>query len=125
MNLFEAAAQAAARQQAAANRPAGTPAGGANLEFLRNNPQFQQLRNAVQQNPQMLEPILQQVAQGNPGLAGIIAQNPEAFLALLGEGVDDEDGVPPGGQAIHVTEEERDAIERVTFSTSYLLKHAC
>jgi len=119
VNLFEAAANAAAQRQQAQARPAagGAGLGGlGNLEFLRNNPQFQQLRNAVQQNPQMLEPILQQVAQGNPQLASVIAQNPEAFLNLLGEGVDDDDeegGIPPGGTAIQVTEQERDAIDRL------------
>src|SRR5690606_11542545 len=118
VNLFEAAANAAARQQQVA-RPAGNAPGLGNLDFLRNNPQFQQLRQAVQQNPQMLEPILQQVAQGNPQLATIISQNPEAFLSLLGEGFDDEEGgagLTPGGQHIQVTEEERNAIERVSSS---------
>ncbi|CAK3854258.1 UV excision repair Rad23 [Lecanosticta acicola] len=94
---------------------AGAGAGGAaNLEFLRNNPQFQQLRQVVQQQPQMLEPILQQVAAGNPQLAQIITQNPEQFMSLLAEDAgDDEAQLPPGAQQIQVTEEEREAIERL------------
>ncbi|GAO50140.1 UV excision repair protein Rad23 [Saitoella complicata NRRL Y-17804] len=120
-NMFEAAAAAAQ------NPPAGAAPGGAaaaaasNLDFLRNNPQFQQLRQVVHQNPAMLEPILQQVAQGNPGLAALINANTEAFLALLAEGMpglDDEgdedfEGGGDGMMRVEVTEAERDAIERL------------
>lgn len=62
----------------------------------------------------MLEPILQQVGAGNPQLAQLIGQNQEQFLQLLSEDVDDETQLPPGAQSISVTEEERDAIERVS-----------
>jgi hypothetical protein len=62
----------------------------------------------------MLEPILQQVAAGNPQIAQIIGQNSEQFLQLLAEDLgEDDEALPPGTQAISVTEEERDAIERV------------
>jgi UV excision repair protein RAD23 len=127
VNLFEAAAQAGAGGRGAAARGgAGNlfGAGGAaatapgagglgNLDFLRNNPQFQQLRQVVQQQPQMLEPILQQVGAGNPQLAQLIGQHPEQFLQLLSEDGDNDAPLPPGAQAISVTEEERAAIERV------------
>ncbi|OAP61288.1 UV excision repair protein Rad23 [Fonsecaea erecta] len=111
INLFEAAAQA--------GRPAGgrrAPAGGqgmaaANMDFLRASPHFQQLRQFVQQQPAMLEPILQQLAEGNPELAQMIGSNQDQFLQLLAE--DAQDAVPPGATQIHVTEEERDAIERL------------
>ena len=135
INLFEAAAQAnrqggqggaGARGGAGGGTGAalggtgggtgGAGAGLGSLEHLRNNPQFQQLRQVVQQQPQMLEPILQQVAQGNPQLSQMIQNNPEQFLQLLAEGGGDDDApMPPGAQAVSVTEEERDAIERVSF----------
>jgi UV excision repair protein RAD23 len=89
------------------------------LDYLRNNPQFQQLRQVVQQQPQMLEPILNQLAQGNPELAARISQSPEEFLALLSEDADDDAALPPGAQAISVTEEEREAIERVSPFANY------
>ncbi|KAG8532094.1 uncharacterized protein KY384_003731 [Bacidia gigantensis] len=97
---------------------AGTGAGGegaglGNLEFLRNNPQFQQLRQIVQTQPRMLEPILQQVGHGNPQLAQLIGENPDQFLRLLSEDVGDDVPLPPGAQEISVSEEERDAIERL------------
>lgn len=118
-----AGAAAAAALFGGANPPAGAGGEGlGNLDFLRNNTQFQQLRQVVQQQPQMLEPILQQVAAGNPQLAAIISAHPEQFLALLGENVDDDDALPPGAVSIPVTEEERDAIERVSSLSIY---HIC
>ncbi|KAI9741842.1 MAG: hypothetical protein M1834_000230 [Cirrosporium novae-zelandiae] len=130
VNLFEAAAQAGqrgntgrsprpsggstARGSTGSAAPSETTAGGlGNLDFLRNNPQFQQLRQVVQQQPQMLEPILQQVGQGNPSLARLIGEYPDQFLQLLSEDGDEDAALPPGAQAISVTEEEREAIERL------------
>lgn len=95
VNLFEAAAQAGQQTRgatggrgAAAGLGAGAGAGAGatqNIDFLRNSPHFQQLRQLVQQQPAMLEPILQQVAEGNPQLAQMIGQNQEQFLQLLAE----------------------------------------
>ncbi|PBP28691.1 nucleotide excision repair protein RAD23 [Diplocarpon rosae] len=127
VDLFQAAAQqgagggAGARAGAAglfagagaAPGAAAAEGGLGNLDFLRNNPQFQHLRQIVQQQPQMLEPILQQVSAGNPQLAALITQYPEQFLQLLSEDAGDDAPLPPGSQAISVTEEERAAIERL------------
>ena len=124
VNLFEAAAQAGQGNRGGAGGRGAATGGGAaaaaaaagagNLDFLRSNPQFQQLRQIVQQQPQMLEPILQQVGAGNPQLAAMIAERPEEFLRLLAEDQGDDDAaLPPGAQAIQVTEEEREAIERL------------
>lgn len=126
VNLFEAAARAgqpgsggaAATAPPAAAGGDGGAAGANALDFLRNNPQFQQLRQVVQQQPQMLEPILQQVAAGNPQLAQMITQNPEQFMQLLAEDGDEDVQLPPGAQQISVTEEEREAIERVSSQCS-------
>jgi UV excision repair protein RAD23 len=134
VNLFDLAAQqgrgsgarggsgagagAGAGASVGAAAAAAAAAGGqglGNLEWLRANAQFQQLRQVVQQQPQMLEPILQQLGAGNPQLAQLIAHNPEQFLSLLSEsGGDDDAPLPPGAHQISVTEEERDAIERLT-----------
>ncbi|KAL4728557.1 UV excision repair protein rad23 [Fusarium chlamydosporum] len=125
VNLFDLAAQhggSGARGGSGGNQAAAAAAAAAaagqggdlgNLDFLRHNAQFQQLRQVVQQQPQMLEPILQQLGAGNPQLAELIASNPDQFLQLLGEYADDDVPLPPGAQAISVTEEERDAIERL------------
>ncbi|KAF2688639.1 UV excision repair protein Rad23 [Lentithecium fluviatile CBS 122367] len=123
INLFEAAAQAGQGNRGGAGGARSGATGGAagaggalgnnSLDFLRNHPQFQQLRQVVQQQPQMLEPILQQVGAGNPELANLIAQHPEQFLQLLAEDADEDAPLPPGAQQISVTEEEREAIERL------------
>ena len=143
INLFEAAAQAGRAGGGAGGARGGRTggAGGANLaglgagigaaagaeggtgglgnlDFLRGNPQFQQLRQIVQTQPRMLEPILQQVGAGNPDLARLIGEHPDQFLQLLSEEAGDDTPLPPGAQEISVTEEERDAIERV--SSPYL-----
>lgn len=126
VNLFDLAAQqgrgsgargggGADAAAAAAAAAGGGGEGLGDLEGLRANAQFQQLRQLVQQQPQMLEPILQQLGAGNPQLAQLIAQNPDQFLSLLSEaGGDDDAPLPPGAHQISVTEEERDAIERLT-----------
>lgn len=92
-----------------------------NLEALRDNPQIQQLRQQMAQNPALIQPLIQQLASQNPAIAQIIAQNPEALFQLLGIELDDgeEEGsqIPPGAHVVSVTEEERAAIRRVS---SYL-----
>jgi UV excision repair protein RAD23 len=123
INLFEAAAQAGQGGRGGAGGARSGGAGGAagaggalganSLDFLRNNPQFQQLRQVVQQQPTMLEPILQQVGAGNPQLAQMIANHSDQFLQLLAEDADEDAPLPPGAQTIQVTEEEREAIERL------------
>ena len=94
INLFEAAAQAGQQgtglrsgQGQTRSAPTATAGQGGQLDLsvLRNNAQFQQLRQLVQQQPAMLEPILQQLAEGNPQLAQMISQNPDQFLQLLSE----------------------------------------
>ncbi|KAJ6781439.1 hypothetical protein PWT90_08451 [Aphanocladium album] len=63
VNLFDLAAQHGGSGGArGGGAEAGAAGVGADLDFLRTNPQFQQLRQVVQQQPQMLEPILQQLA---------------------------------------------------------------
>ena len=86
------------------------------LTALRDNPQIQQLRDLVDQNPALIQPLIQQLATSNPAIAQLLAQNPEALFQLLGPPEMDEEGNTPGpSQVISVTEEERAAIERVRF----------
>jgi UV excision repair protein RAD23 len=88
-----------------------TPTGGS-LDFLRNQDQFRQLRQMIQANPQLLQPILQQLGQTNPQLLQTINENREEFLRLLREVPAGEQGqLPPG--YIQVTQEEKEAIERL------------
>jgi UV excision repair protein RAD23 len=93
--------------------------GGANpLAFLANNPMFTQLRQRIVQDPSFFQTFMNQLAQTQPQLHQAISQNPQAFLALLlggagGAGGDmGPENDPPG--TIRVTQEEKDAIERLT-----------
>jgi UV excision repair protein RAD23 len=89
------------------------------LSFLRTSPQFQQLRQVVQTQPHLLQPLLQQLGASNPQLLQMINQNQDAFMQLLMEGgdmegEDDIEGGAPGVQYIQLTPEENEAVNRVT-----------
>ena len=55
----------------------------AELEALKSSPQFQQLRAAVQQNPDLIYDILEQIEDTNPQLLDLIESNRAAFYKLL------------------------------------------
>ncbi|KAL8256835.1 hypothetical protein R6Q59_028876 [Mikania micrantha] len=100
--------------------PSGTAGGNlGSLDFLRNNQQFQALRSMVQSNPQILQPMLQELGKQNPQLLGLIQENHAEFLQLINEPVDASEGdlfdqadqeMP---HAISVTPAEQEAIERL------------
>ncbi|XP_003705649.1 UV excision repair protein Rad23 [Megachile rotundata] len=71
------------------------------LAFLRMQPQFQQMREVIQQNPQLLNAMLQQIGQTNPALLQLISQNQEAFVRMLNEPVETTGGT--GGRTTPVS----------------------
>ncbi|XP_039422815.1 UV excision repair protein RAD23 homolog B isoform X2 [Corvus cornix cornix] len=104
--------------------------GGHPLEFLRNQPQFQQMRQIIQQNPSLLPALLQQIGRENPQLLQQISQHQEHFIHMLNEPVlesrqglsGSDDGASTGGigdagnahmNYIQVTPQEKEAIERL------------
>ncbi|XP_014662516.1 PREDICTED: UV excision repair protein RAD23 homolog A-like [Priapulus caudatus] len=103
--------------------PEGDP-----LAALAHQPQFQQMRQAIQQNPTLLPPFLQQLGQSNPQLLQYISQHQERFIQMLNQPVSGSGSAPApvaGGGAtgqspelaapgvIHVTPQEKEAIERL------------
>ncbi|KAL3501703.1 hypothetical protein ACH5RR_036152 [Cinchona calisaya] len=107
--------------------PQGLPSVGSNpagantntLDFLRNSQQFQALRAMVQANPQILQPMLQELGKQNPHLMRLIQEHQADFLRLINEPVEGGEGnilsqlAGAMPQAISVTPEEREAIERL------------
>ncbi|KAM4638493.1 UV excision repair protein RAD23 homolog B isoform 2-T2 [Amazona ochrocephala] len=125
------ASQSSAVAAAVATIPTTTSSlGGHPLEFLRNQPQFQQMRQIIQQNPSLLPALLQQIGRENPQLLQQISQHQEHFIHMLNEPVlesrqglsGSDDGASTGGLAeagnghmnyIQVTPQEKEAIERL------------
>mmetsp|Transcript_9460 Transcript_9460/g.28470 ORF Transcript_9460/g.28470 Transcript_9460/m.28470 type:complete len:428 (-) Transcript_9460:1867-3150(-) len=70
----------------------GGGGGGPALAFLRNNPQFQGLRQVVQGNPAILQPMLQELGRQNPQLLALINDNQEEFLQMVNEPLPDAEG---------------------------------
>lgn len=99
------------------------------MDFLRNNPQFNLLRQLVAQNPQVLQPMLQELGRSNPELLRQISGHQQEFLALLTEEppaqvaeaaeglmqLAGQGGIAgdPDVQPLTITEEEAEAIERL------------
>jgi UV excision repair protein RAD23 len=110
-NLF------APQQQQQQSAPSGV------FDFLRQHPQFNTLRMMVQQNPDLLQPVLAQLGSQNPQLLQLINQHQQEFIQLLNEPVSETGGTnplsgmgnPPGPspQYIQVTPEEKAAIDRL------------
>ncbi|ORY29622.1 hypothetical protein BCR39DRAFT_531228 [Naematelia encephala] len=122
-NLFAAAEAAMNRDrgtpagEAPSAAPAGLGAGAGGLADMANSPQIQQLRQLVQQNPALIQPLLQQIATQYPELAQLLTQNPEALYDLLGagpgEGDDDEDMAGGPFVQVNLTQDEAAAVERL------------
>ncbi|XP_070598501.1 UV excision repair protein RAD23 homolog B [Erythrolamprus reginae] len=123
-----AAAAAAAAATTTTTTTTTSSTGGHPLEFLRNQPQFQQMRQIIQQNPSLLPALLQQIGRENPQLLQQISQHQEHFIQMLNEPVQESGQGGGGGSGsgggvaeagsrhmnyIQVTPQEKEAIERL------------
>ncbi|WOL13761.1 ubiquitin receptor RAD23d-like isoform X2 [Canna indica] len=96
----------------------GLNTGESDFEFLRNSPQFQALQAVVQSNPQILQPLLQELGQQNPEIMRLIQEHQGEFLGLLNEPAQGNEGISTsqlaaGTPTIEVSPEEYEAIERL------------
>ncbi|KAK6457720.1 nucleotide excision repair protein [Scheffersomyces xylosifermentans] len=119
-NLFEAAAAAAQAQGHGGAEPPAGPTG-----ELGDEDQINLLRTALQSNPELIQPLLEQLGQSNPQIAQLIQQDPEAFVrTFLGgggdelgyevEGEEGAEGDAPAGQIrIALSESDQNAINRL------------
>ncbi|CAN3360327.1 UV excision repair protein Rad23p [Diutina catenulata] len=117
-NLFEAAAAAAA----GGNAPQGE--GDVDMDQLGDEDRLTLLRNALDTNPELLQPILEQLshmAQSSPEVQALIQQDPEGFLRAImdGELGGFEVGEGPEGAEdehtiqIPLTEDDQAAVNRL------------
>jgi UV excision repair protein RAD23 len=123
-HTLTARAQLAQQQQQQAQAANPLAGGRVNLQALANSGQLGQLRTLVQNNPQMLQPLIQQLAAQDPQLAAAVTANPELLFQILGVGLaaegddamegDAQGGIPPGAHVIELTQNERAAVERVS-----------
>ncbi|KAG8094347.1 hypothetical protein GUJ93_ZPchr0012g18940 [Zizania palustris] len=98
----------------------GAVGGAGSLDAMRQLPQFQTLLALVQANPQILQPMLQELGKQNPQILRLIQENQAEFLRLVNESPDSGTGGNILGQlaaavpqALTVTPEEREAIQRL------------
>ncbi|RLP62884.1 UV excision repair protein Rad23 [Candida albicans Ca529L] len=129
-NLFEAAAAAAGAGAGGAGSGAGAGAGSAEGDIggLGDDQQMQLLRAALQSNPELIQPLLEQLAASNPQIANLIQQDPEAFIRMflsgapgsgndLGFEFEDESGeTGAGGAAAAATGEDEQGTIRIQLS---------
>eukprot|EP01117_Protostelium_nocturnum_P015747 TRINITY_DN612_c0_g1_i1.p1 TRINITY_DN612_c0_g1~~TRINITY_DN612_c0_g1_i1.p1 ORF type:complete len:373 (+),score=110.39 TRINITY_DN612_c0_g1_i1:153-1271(+) len=118
------ASPASTPETTSAGQPAQPSSEGSGVfDFLRQHPQFAMLRTMVQQNPSLLQPVLQQLGQQNPELLGLINTHQQEFIQLLNSpgpatGASSPSGapqgVPPGANYVQVTPEEKAAIDRLS-----------
>ncbi|KAH9993259.1 hypothetical protein BJV77DRAFT_944577 [Russula vinacea] len=116
-NLFQLAQQQQQQPTGHVDPGLGAPPAAPGLDALRGDPRLNAIRDLATQNPGILQPMIQQLAQTNPQLAAALASDPASLLQLLGEGDgevgDDGEPIPPGAHVVNVTPEERAAIERL------------
>ncbi|CAL5037960.1 unnamed protein product [Urochloa decumbens] len=100
--------------------PGGVSAGAGALDALRQLPQFQALLQLVQANPQILQPMLQELGKQNPQILRLIQENQAEFLRMVNESPEAGAGGNLLGQlaaavpqTVQVTPEEREAIQRL------------
>lgn len=81
------------------------------FEHIRRQPQFTQIRNLIRQRPELLDEVLRRIGASNPQIMTIINENREAFMEMMNR--DDEETVDRNTLTIEVTQEDKEAIDRL------------
>jgi len=77
------------------------------FDFLKDNPQFQEIVSVIQQNPEEFESFLNQLETVNPELYTLIMDNQEEFLQLIkGDGEE--------GTRLELTQQEEKDVKDLT-----------
>lgn len=99
-NLFEAAAAAA---------QAGDARGDVDAPSSGDDDQMNLLRTALQTNPELIQPLLEQLAQSNPQIAQLIQQDPEGFIRTFLDGAGDNMGYELEGEEVAEDDDQEGA----------------
>jgi len=62
-------------------------------DIIRSNPQLQQMMQAIQQNPALLQQYMSQISQQNPDLLQFIAQNQGEFINAINQSQSSQESV--------------------------------
>lgn len=97
------------------------------LDGFLSSGQFDQIRQAVQANPQILPSLLQNIQTQNPEIYQALMQNPQLlqnFISQSGPVLQEEedDLEEEEGEGIAVTAEDEAAVNRVNFSLNQLVE---
>jgi UV excision repair protein RAD23 len=136
-NIFEQVSEQQQQQQPSQGQQGTTTTSTTStLEtMLKQHPQFNQIKAAIQNNPDLLQPALTKIAQDDPNLMSVIQQNSQEFLRLINEPVsqteddgsydgEEDDGQgeegdhPPG--TIFITQQEKQDIDSVSLFFSFI-----
>lgn len=97
LRAAEARTAAAMNQDSRAAATTGT--GVAALEAFRQHPQFNQLKQLVQQNPAAISQVMDAIGRQNQTLLEAIHANHDAFVAMMNEPITDTPPPPPASGA--------------------------
>jgi len=77
------------------------------MEQFASSPEFAQIRQLLQTNPQLMQVLLAQVAQSNPQLMQQLGSNPQALMQLLGGMGGGGGGARAGGAGAGLTQQQQ------------------
>lgn len=87
-------ARAASANRTSPAPAAAAPSGAVTIDTLRQHPQFNMLKQLVQQNPGALPQVLDLIGQQSPELLAAIHANNDAFLAMMNEPISTTPATP-------------------------------